>query len=106
MGEKRPTPAELQMLSRWQQDAARLRVVLVTGVVLEGTLAGFDQYMVLLENSGLRAVYKHAIQSIDAAPGRMGVRPPAPGPVSVRVRKRRLAGVPGDDRTPSGDRRR
>lgn len=106
MGEKRPIPAELQMLSRWQQDSVRLRVVLVTGVVLEGTLAGFDQYMLLLENSGMRAVYKHAIQSIDAGSGRAGLRPPTPGGVSVRVRKRRVAGVPTDVQTPAGERRR
>jgi RNA chaperone Hfq len=89
MKKKRAVPVEAQTLSRWQQDSVRLKLSLVNGVVLEGRLAGHDQYMLLLEDAGTRAVYKHAVLRIEPKPAGAGSRPPSPGTVTVRTRRRR-----------------
>ena len=92
MKKNRAIPVEAQTLSRWQQDRARLKLSLVTGVVLEGRLTGYDQYMLLLEDAETRAVYKHAVLCIEPEPPHVGPRPPRPGNVIVRTRRRRLSG--------------
>ncbi|MGH6658055.1 MAG: RNA chaperone Hfq [Sphingomicrobium sp.] len=44
---------------------ARMSLFLVNGVMLEGLVAGFDQYCVVLERSGqVQMVYKHAISTL------------------------------------------
>jgi len=93
MKKKRALPVEAKTLSRWQQDCVRLKLSLVTGVVLEGRLAGYDQYMLLLEDAETRAVYKHAVLCIEPEPARAESRTPRPGTVTVRTRRRRLSGA-------------
>ena len=42
---------------------------LVNGVMLDGRVEGFDQYVVLLERAGIaQMVYKHAISTLQPAP--------------------------------------
>jgi host factor-I protein len=44
---------------------ARMSLFLVNGVMLEGSVAGFDQYCVVLERSRhVQMVYKHAISTL------------------------------------------
>ena len=43
----------------------QMSLFLVNGVMLEGAVAGFDQYCVVLERSGqVQMVYKHAISTL------------------------------------------
>ena len=46
------------------QEQVPVSVSLVNGVELEGQIASFDQYSILLEIPALHLVYKHAIFSI------------------------------------------
>jgi host factor-I protein len=39
-------------------------IFLVNGIKLQGEIAGFDQFMVVLRNNAMQAVYKHAISTI------------------------------------------
>jgi host factor-I protein len=49
-----------------EQEAMTL--YLVNGVMLQGTIAGFDQFSLVLERGGqLQLVYKHAISTLQAA---------------------------------------
>ncbi|MGF6937078.1 host factor-I protein [Paraburkholderia sp. UCT70] len=48
-----------------------VNVFLVNGIRLSGQLAGFDQFVVLLESgSGVQLVFKHAISTVMPANGR------------------------------------
>lgn len=51
-------------LSAAARGDARMTLFLVNGVMLEGKVAGFDQFSVVLERSGhVQLVYKHAIST-------------------------------------------
>lgn len=51
-------------LAAAQRDGAAMSLFLVNGVMLEGAVAGFDQYCVVLKRSGEgQLVYKHAIST-------------------------------------------
>jgi host factor-I protein len=39
-------------------------VFLVNGIKLQGEIEGFDQFVVLVRNTAMQAVYKHAISTI------------------------------------------
>jgi len=42
-----------------------MTVLLVNGVMLQGTVAGFDQFSLMLERAGQsQLVYKHAISTV------------------------------------------
>ena len=48
--------------------ASRVRVTLVSGQVLEGTLKRFDRFSLVLESSGGEVlVYKHAVSTVQSA---------------------------------------
>ena len=50
------------------RDHEAMTIFLVNGVMLQGTVAGFDQFSVLLERSGqVQLVYKHAISTLQPA---------------------------------------
>jgi host factor-I protein len=47
------------------REQAAMTLFLVTGVMLQGSVAGFDQFCVLLERDGeVQLVYKHAISTL------------------------------------------
>jgi host factor-I protein len=47
------------------KDKTTVNVFLVNGIRLSGQLAGFDQFVVLLESgSGVQLVFKHAISTV------------------------------------------
>jgi host factor-I protein len=51
------------------RDQERMTLFLVNGVMLQGHIAGFDQFALLLERGGqVQLVYKHAISTLQ--PGR------------------------------------
>ncbi len=47
------------------RDQERMTLFLVNGVMLQGTVAGFDQFCLLLERGGqVQLVYKHALSTL------------------------------------------
>jgi len=60
------------------QEQVPVSMSLVNGIELEGQIASFDQYSILLEIPALHLVYKHAIFSI--VPSRDFKLPPELGP--------------------------
>jgi host factor-I protein len=50
------------------RDPERLTLFLVNGVMLQGRVAGFDQFSLMLERGGqIQLVYKHAISTLQPA---------------------------------------
>jgi host factor-I protein len=50
------------------RDQERMTLFLVNGVMLQGHIAGFDQFALLLERGGqVQLVYKHAISTLQPA---------------------------------------
>lgn len=63
-GAKRPTLQDL-FLHAASRDEGGMTMFLVNGVMLQGHVAGFDQFSMLLERGGqVQLVYKHAISTI------------------------------------------
>ena len=63
--------AQLQdlFLAAAARDAERMTLFLVNGVMLQGTVTGYDQFSLVLERGGqIQLVYKHAISTLQ--PGR------------------------------------
>ena len=55
-------------LSAAARDHEGMTLFLVNGVMLQGAVAGFDQFSVLLERAGqIQLVYKHAISTLQPA---------------------------------------
>ena len=62
--------AQLQdlFLGAAAREGARMTLFLVNGVMLQGTVAGFDQFSLVLERGGqIQLVYKHAISTLQPA---------------------------------------
>jgi host factor-I protein len=50
------------------RDQERMTMFLVNGVMLQGTVAGFDQFSLVLERGGqMQLVYKHALSTLQPA---------------------------------------
>ena len=50
------------------RDTERMTLFLVNGVMLQGHIAGFDQFALLLERGGqIQLVYKHAVSTLQPA---------------------------------------
>jgi|SRR4051812_6496510 host factor-I protein len=50
------------------RDSERMTVFLVNGVMLQGSVTGFDQFSLVLERGGqIQLVYKHAISTLQPA---------------------------------------
>jgi len=50
------------------RDSERMTLFLVNGVMLQGTVTGFDQFSLVLERGGqIQLVYKHAISTLQPA---------------------------------------
>src|SRR4051795_5696483 len=57
-----------QFLSAATRDKERMTLFLVNGVMLQGAVAGFDQFSLVLERGGqVQLVYKHAISTLQPA---------------------------------------
>ncbi|GAA3888189.1 hypothetical protein GCM10022276_04130 [Sphingomonas limnosediminicola] len=55
-------------LAAAMRDSGRMTLFLVNGVMLQGAVAGFDQFSLVLERSGqIQLVYKHAISTLQPA---------------------------------------
>ena len=64
------TKAQLQdvFLAAAARDQERMTIFLVNGVMLQGSVSGFDQFSLVLERGGqLQLVYKHAISTLQPA---------------------------------------
>ncbi|MFL9921543.1 RNA chaperone Hfq [Paraburkholderia fungorum] len=86
-------------------DKTAVNVFLVTGIRLNGQLAAFDQFAVLLESGpGVQLVFKHAISTVAPANGRRQAREPTELPVSGDKSNhvRTLAPVPSRNRPGAG----
>jgi host factor-I protein len=62
--------AQLQdlFLAAAARDSERMTLFLVNGVMLQGTVTGFDQFSLVLERGGqIQLVYKHAISTLQPA---------------------------------------
>jgi host factor-I protein len=62
--------AQLQdlFLAAAVREAERMTLFLVNGVMLQGTVTGFDQFSLVLERGGqVQLVYKHAISTLQPA---------------------------------------
>ena len=62
--------AQLQdvFLAAAARDQERMTIFLVNGVMLQGSVGGFDQFSLVLERGGqLQLVYKHAISTLQPA---------------------------------------
>ena len=58
-------PLQDLFLAAAARERAAMTLFLVNGVMLEGSVAGFDQFSVLLEREGqVQLVYKHAISTL------------------------------------------
>jgi host factor-I protein len=59
------TSLQDQFLSVATRDKERMTLFLVNGVMLQGAVAGFDQFSLVLERGGqIQLVYKHAISTL------------------------------------------
>ena len=67
-----PDPAKAtlqdQFLAAAAHEKERMTLFLVNGVMLQGTITGFDQFSLVLERGGqIQLVYKHAISTLQPA---------------------------------------
>lgn len=51
-------------LNLLRKEHAPVSIYLVNGIKLQGNIESFDQYVVLLKNSVIQMVYKHAISTV------------------------------------------
>ncbi|HEY8593470.1 MAG TPA: RNA chaperone Hfq [Sphingomicrobium sp.] len=76
--------AQLQdlFLQAASRDGERMTLFLVNGVMLQGSVTGFDQFSLLLERGGqVQLVYKHAISTLQPAhPLKLGGEAEGEGP--------------------------
>jgi host factor-I protein len=64
-GEKKPVLLQEVFLTAVQRSAEPVTMFLVNGVMLQGAIAAFDLFCLLLERDGLcQLVYKHAISTV------------------------------------------
>ena len=61
-------PLQDLFLAAAARDAERMTLFLVNGVMLQGTVTGFDQFSLVLERGGqMQLVYKHALSTLQPA---------------------------------------
>jgi host factor-I protein len=57
-----------QFLAAAARDGERMTMFLVNGVMLQGTVTGYDQFSLVLERGGqMQLVYKHALSTLQPA---------------------------------------
>ena len=66
---KKPALQDVFLAAAHRQKEA-MTIFLVNGVMLQGTVAGFDQFSILLERGGqVQLIYKHAVSTLQPAHG-------------------------------------
>ena len=61
-------PLQDLFLAAASRDGERMTLFLVNGVMLQGTVTGFDQFSLVLERGGqVQLVYKHALSTLQPA---------------------------------------
>ena len=83
--DKSPVPgksAQTRFLTQMMEERKRVAVFLVSGVRLEGEIVAFDQFVIMMKDAMIDAVYKHAVSTIQ----------PVEGPRAVSSRPREGAG--------------
>ena len=80
------------------RDQEAMTVFLISGVMLQGAVAGYDQFSLLLERGGqVQLVYKHAISTLQPAHA-LNLEPeqgdPAEGPAAAAAAKPKAEGDP------------
>ncbi len=72
-------------LAAASREHADMTLYLVNGVMLQGAVAGFDQFSIILERGGqFQLVYKHAISTLQpATPLNLAGEEPASGPTDL-----------------------
>ena len=71
-GAARAQPAQYRFLTELAQERRTVAVFLVNGLKLEGRIASFDDYAILLEGEKSDHVYKHAVSTIQPLLGAAG----------------------------------
>ena len=61
--EKQP-PLQEQFLDALRREKVPVSVFMVNGIRLQGTIARFDNFIIILKNVTEQVVYKHAISTI------------------------------------------
>ena len=54
-------------LNALRKERIPVSIFLVNGIKLQGQIESFDQFVILLKNTGSQLVYKHAISTVVAA---------------------------------------
>ncbi len=50
-----------QLLNQLRKDRTKISVELMSGNVVQGEIAGFDNYSIVLDDGGKQLIYKHGI---------------------------------------------
>ena len=67
-GEGAKTSLQDVFLAAAARDRERITLFLINGVMLQGTIAGFDQFSLVLERGGqVQLIYKHAVSTLQPA---------------------------------------
>ena len=53
-----------KFLNKIRKEKISVSIFLVNGIKLEGSIEGFDSYIIMLKNKATQCVYKHAISTI------------------------------------------
>ena len=53
-----------KFLNKIRKEKISVSIFLVNGIKLEGSIEGFDSYIIMLKNKVTQCVYKHAISTI------------------------------------------
>ena len=53
-----------KFLNKIRKEKISVSIFLVNGIKLEGSIEGFDYYIIMLKNKVTQCVYKHAISTI------------------------------------------
>lgn len=57
-------PLQDQFLAALRRDRIAVSVFLVNGIKLQGQIASYDQYVVVLKSATTQMIYKHSISTI------------------------------------------
>jgi host factor-I protein len=68
-GKRAAAPAQVRFLTEMVRERRPVAIFLINGLKLEGRIASFDDYVLLLEGDMEDHVYKHAISTIQPLPG-------------------------------------
>ena len=66
---KAPFNIQDQYLNQARKEHVRVKVVMMSGDLLDGFIKSFDNFSVLLDCSGDMLIYKHSISAITSADG-------------------------------------